>query len=183
SGRNGNRLKLRRPGVTQVLGFAERWRKVFPAQTKIKREARRGFDIVLQKGGHMVELLQKQRSAARSQTFVGLDRLNIAEPLRTSILSGTHSQQEIGEVLKRKPSSSQTNVGGFQMLGEPKDTRADGLPAVIPGKSIRPRIRSAAVQPVAQSVSCVKASQRSAHDDIRQARRQGIRRRHSDGSD
>ena len=64
----------------------------------------------------MVELLRKHDSAPGSHTFVGLDRLNIAESLRTAVLGRTHPQQEIGEVLKRKPSSSETNVGGLQML-------------------------------------------------------------------
>ena len=64
----------------------------------------------------MVEPLRKHDGAQRSHAFVGLDRLNIAESLRTAILRRTHSQQEVGEVLKRKPSSGETNVGGFQML-------------------------------------------------------------------
>ena len=64
----------------------------------------------------MMEPLRQQGGALRSDTFVRLDRLNVAESLRTAILRGAHSQQEVGEVLKREPSSSETNVGRFQML-------------------------------------------------------------------
>ena len=64
----------------------------------------------------MAKSLRKRDAAVNSEAVVGLDRLNIAEPLRTAILSRTHSEQEVGEVLKCEPSSSETDVGGFQML-------------------------------------------------------------------
>ena len=54
--------------------------------------------------------------AIRSDTVVGLNSLNIAESLRTAILGGAHSEQEIAEALKREPTSSKTNIGGVETL-------------------------------------------------------------------
>src|SRR5262249_20113841 len=103
-------------------------------------------------------LLRKHDGAPRPHTLVGLDRLNVAESLGAAILGRTHSEQKIGEVLKRQPSSSEANVGGFQMLCQHKDARANRMLAVNPRKSIRPRIRFAAVQPVAKHISRLKTS-------------------------
>jgi hypothetical protein len=41
----------------------------------------------------------------RSQAYICVDRLNIAESLGTAILGRAHSEQKVGKVLKRYPSS------------------------------------------------------------------------------